>query len=87
MENLNYPAEAKAAGIQGRVTLKFTVTESGKIADVIVLRGVHPALDAEAVRVISSSPDWTPGMSKGTKVPVTFTFPVIFKIKSEEQTK
>ena len=87
MENLNYPAEAKAAGIQGRVTLKFTVTESGKIADVIVLRGVHPALDAEAVRVISSSPDWTPGMSKGTKVPVTFTFPVIFKIKGEEKTK
>lgn len=87
MDNLNYPEEAKAAGIQGRVTVQFTVTESGKVADVKVLRGVSPALDAEAVRVISSSPDWTPGTSNGKKVPVTYAFPVMFQTKSEAKSE
>lgn len=78
--NLKYPADAKAAGTQGRVTLTFTVSESGKVKDVKVLRGVDPSLDAEAVRVVSASPDWTPGQANGKKVSVTFTFPVIFQL-------
>ena len=87
VDNLNYPEEAKAAGIQGRVTVQFTVTESGKVADVKVLRGVNPTLDAEAVRVISSSPDWTPGISNGKKVPVTYAFPVMFQTKGEAKSE
>ena len=46
-----------------------------------VLRGVHPSLDAEAVRVVSSSPDWTPGQQKDQPVKVTYQFPVIFQLK------
>lgn len=78
-ENLKYPENCKAAGISGRVTLSFTVTETGKVTDVKVLRGAHEDLDKEAVRVVSSSPDWTPGMKDGKPVAVTYTFPVIFK--------
>ena len=78
-ENLQYPQAAKDADVQGRVVAQFVVGTDGKIQDVQVLRGVHPDLDAEVVRVISSSPDWTPGYVKGAPVKVSYTFPVVFK--------
>ena len=78
-EHMTYPENCKKEGIEGRVTLSFTVTETGKVTDVKVLRGVHTDLDNEAIRVISSAPDWTPGLKDGKAVPVSYTFPVIFK--------
>ena len=64
-EHLVYPEEAKSAKIQGRVTLKFTVNTDGSVSDVKILQGVNKLLDAEAVRVVSMSPDWAPGMIEG----------------------
>ena len=78
--NLKYPEEAKASKVQGRVTVTFVVDIDGSVKDVKVLRGVNELLDAEAVRVVSASPKWTPGRSKGEAVRVTYTFPVIFKL-------
>ena len=88
-ENLKYPQAAKDAGVQGRVTLQFIVYPDGKVRDTKVLRGAHPDLDAEALRVVSASPDWTPGYVKGEPVKVVYTFPVIFQLsgkKSEPKT-
>ncbi|MCQ2172406.1 MAG: M56 family metallopeptidase [Bacteroidales bacterium] len=85
--HLEYPAEARAAGKQGRVMVKFTVNEDGKVSDVSVLRGIDPALDAEAVRVVNSSPNWKPGEKDGKKVPVTYTFPVFFQLSSPNMEK
>lgn len=83
-ENLRYPKTAKDAKAQGRVVLQFTVYPDGKVQDVKVLRGVHPDLDAEALRVVSSSPDWTPDYVKGEPVKVTYTFPIIFQLRGED---
>lgn len=80
-EHLRYPRQAKDNGIQGRVTLQFTIKADGSVADVHVIRGVDPDLDKEAVRVVSNSPKWTPGMTKGKPVDVIFTFPVIFQLR------
>ena len=81
-ERLVYPKEAKDKKIEGRLVLSFVITEKGKMTDVRVLRGADPLLDSEAVRVVSSSPAWVPGKNKdGEYVPVTYTFPVIFKLK------
>ena len=80
-ENVNYPDEAKKNNISGRVTLQFTVEVDGTVADVKVLRGVNPLLDEEAIRVVSSSPQWTPGYQEGSPVRVTYTFPIIFKLQ------
>ena len=82
-ENLQYPQAAKDANVQGRVVAQFVVGNDGKVGDVKILRGVHPDLDAEVVRVISSSPDWTPGYVKGEPVKVTYTFPVVFKTRGD----
>ncbi len=78
---LRYPEEAHKNNIQGRVTLQFTVEKDGSLTGVKVLRGVNAHLDAEAIRVVSSSPKWTPGYQKGVPVRVTYVFPVIFQLK------
>jgi TonB family protein len=83
-EHKIYPEEAKKAGIQGRVTLQFTITKEGKLTDVKLLRGVHPLLDEEAIRVVKSAPQkWTPGKRKGEFVDVTYTFPVVFQLSQD----
>ena len=84
-ENLKYPKSAYEAGAQGRVTLQFTIGKDGNVGDVKVLRGCHPDLDAEAIRVVSSSPAWTPGYVKGQPVKVTYTFPVVFALRDKNK--
>ena len=80
-QRLVYPEIAKENGVQGRVTLQFTVDKDGSVKNVKVLRGVDPALDKEAVRVVSMSPKWTPGKQRDRVVPVIYTFPVIFQLR------
>ena len=80
-ERLVYPETAKENGVQGRVTLQFTVGKDGSVTNVKVLRGVDPSLDKEAVRVVSMSPKWKPGKQRDRAVPVTYTFPVIFQLR------
>ncbi len=76
--NLRYPEIAVENGISGRVFVKFAVNTEGKVVDAKVVRGVDPALDKEALRVINSSPKWDPGKQRGKPVKVQFTFPVVF---------
>lgn len=78
---LEYPEIAKENGVQGRVTLQFTVNPDGSVSNVKVLRGVDSSLDKEAVRVVSMSPKWKPGKQRDRAVKVTYTFPVIFQLR------
>ena len=80
-KRLVYPEIAKENGVQGRVTLQFTVEKDGSVTKVKVLRGVDPSLDKEAVRVVSMSPKWKPGKQRDRAVPVTYTFPVYFQLR------
>ena len=80
-KNINYPEDCKKAGIQGRVIIQFVVDKDGSIKNPKVARGVHPSLDKEALRVISSSPKWKPGKQKGEAVKVRYTIPVLFKLQ------
>lgn len=81
LDRLQYPEAAKNDGIQGRVILQFLLTEKGNVTDVKVVRGVHPLLDQEAMRVVATSPNWSPGKQKGKNVAVRYTFPVIFQLR------
>ena len=84
-QNVVYPESCRQSKIEGRVTLEFTVTETGKVADIKILKSVNDDLDREAVRVIAQSPLWTPGRDENGKVvPVKYTFPVIFKLPDSE---
>lgn len=80
-ENIKYPAIARENNIQGKVILQFTVSKSGDISDVKVLRSLHPTCDAEAIRVVNSMPRWSPGKNNGKAVNCKFTLPVNFKLE------
>ena len=80
-ENIVYPEIAKENQISGKVITQFTVEKDGSVTNVKVLRGVDEALDKEAVRVVKSSPKWTPGRQRDRAVKVTYTFPVIFQLR------
>lgn len=82
--NIRYPEEAKAEKIEGRVTLRFVVNTEGKAEAITVLRGVHPLLDAEAVRVISMLNGWKPGMQGGKAINVWYAVPVTFSLSAWE---
>lgn len=80
-KNLNYPDIALENGVSGRVYVKFIVNSKGEVGNVVVARSSgDTSLDNEAVRVISSSPKWTPGSQQGKAVRVEFLFPVLFRI-------
>lgn len=80
-QNLRYPEIAAENGISGKVYVQFAVNSKGQVVDAVVVRGVDPALDKEAVRVVMSSPKWTPGKQRGKPVKVQFTFPINFVLQ------
>ena len=83
-KNVKYPAEAEKAGIVGRVIATFVVEKDGSISNAKVVRSVHPALDAEALRLIKGMPKWTPGKENGEAVSVRFTVPISFHLQGEK---
>ena len=80
-ENQIYPETAKASGVQGRVIVSGVINTDGSLSDLRVLRGCDPSLDKEALRVISQSPKWTPGVYGGRTVRVSYTFTVYFYLR------
>lgn len=79
--NIKYPAIARENNITGRVYLTFVIDPSGSIKDLKILRGVHPAIDEEAVRVVKAMPKWKAGKQRGKAVSVQFNLPVNFSLK------
>ena len=80
-QNLRYPEIAAENGISGKVYVQFAVDSKGEVVDAVVVRGVDPALDKEAIRVVESSPKWAPGKQRGKAVKVQFTFPINFVLQ------
>jgi protein TonB len=84
--NVKYPEIARANGIQGRSLVQFVVNKDGSISDVQILRsGGDPSLDKEAVRVISSMPNWIPGKQGGKLIRVRYTVPVNFRLTGDNK--
>lgn len=79
--NIKYPVEAQKQKIEGRVTMQFVVDEEGKITSTRIIRSVDPLLDAEAIRIITSMPNWTPGKQGGKNVSVRYVLPIQFRLQ------
>ncbi len=80
-KNIRYPAEAHTNNIQGRVVVSVIINTDGKATNAQIVQGVAPSLDAEALRVATTMPDWTPGTKDGKPVNVKYTFPVVFRLQ------
>jgi protein TonB len=83
--NIQYPANAAKNKVEGRVILQFVVEKDGQIGEVKVARSVDPELDAEAVRVVKSMPNFVPGRQDGKPVAVWYTIPISFKLQGKPQ--
>jgi TonB family protein len=80
-KNIRYPEKAKKSGVQGTVFVQFVVSKTGEISDVKILRGISQECDEEAIRVVKTMPNWTPGQNEGKDVPVMFQIPIKFQNK------
>jgi protein TonB len=78
---ITYPEVAQKAGIEGRVFVQFVVDENGDVTNPTVVRGRHPLLDAEALRVIRLA-KFEPGRQRGEAVKVQMAMPIVFRLKN-----
>ena len=79
-KNIKYPTVAMEAGIQGQVVIQMVIDKNGKISNPKIVRGVSPELNAEALRIVNSMPQWIPGKQKGKNVATRFTLPIRFRL-------
>ncbi|WP_339695438.1 TonB family protein [uncultured Roseivirga sp.] len=79
-KNFKYPKNAQRMGIEGRVILTFYVAANGEISDLKVLRGISKDCDTEAIRVLSKSPRWNPGLQRGVPVKSPRMVTINFKL-------
>jgi TonB family protein len=84
---VQYPKEASDNNVQGTVTAKFIVERNGRVSNVEILDSPAPSLSAAVVSVISSSPEWTPGMEGGKAVRVVHVVPINFRLEFPEETQ
>jgi len=80
-ERVEYPEEALEENISGTVYIMFTVETDGSLGNISVMRGVHPALDLETVKVVESAPKWDYGTQRGKPVSVKFSIAIEYKPK------
>ena len=78
---LKYPQIAQENGISGKVTLTFVIERDGTLTNIQVMQSPDRSLADEAVRVLQSSPKWTPGKQRNAPVRVRYTLPVEFRIQ------
>ena len=80
--NMVFSEAARENGISGRIFVQFTIEPDGSLTNIKILRGLDPSLDQEVIRVVSSSPKWTPGKQRDKAVRVTYQFPVTFQLRN-----
>ena len=78
--HLVYPDQARLNKVAGRVYISFNVSYEGMIKDAMVISGVNPELDNEALRVVKLMPNWKPGTAAGNPVKVQYILPIDFII-------
>lgn len=78
--NAIYPKEARKQWIEGTVYVSFIIEKDGAVSTVKLVRGVHPLLDEEAMRLVGSLERWAPGTHYGKPVRVQFNMPVKFSM-------
>lgn len=84
-DHIRYPGEAIEKQLSGRVVCSFVIDKTGELHDVEILRGIHPSLNNEAMRVLRTMPRWVPGEQHGQKVAVKYAVPLTFSLKDQPQ--
>ena len=59
--NLQYPSEALAKKVRGKVAVKFTVRTDGQLDEFKIVKSLGDDCDQEVLRLVKDGPRWTPG--------------------------
>lgn len=81
LDNLTYPFDAAAEGIEGRVWVRFVIDKDGYVSDITTsgpLNGV--LLEEEAERLVKLLPKFIPGKHNGDYVNVEYFIPIDFHL-------
>jgi len=78
LSTIHYPQTAIDVGIEGRVYLEFIVRKDGSIDNIKVIKGIGGGCDEEAVKTLTNSPLWKPGIKDGVAVDSYFKLPILF---------
>lgn len=84
IDNVQYPNEAIENNEQGKVFVSFLVETDGSLTNIRIERGASASLDAEAIRLVTSMPKWTPGELNGKKVRCRCRLPINFTLDGGE---
>lgn len=76
--NLVFPEKTRHKDYKGRVTVKFVVTHTGEITQVMAINSSDKELNAEAVRVVELLPRMIPGIINGEPAAFEIEIPVYF---------
>ena len=79
---VRFPQIAQENNISGRVLLMFVIERDGSLTNIQVLQTPDSSLSDEAIRVLKSSPKWTPGKQRNQAVRVKYTLPIDFRIQN-----
>lgn len=79
--NINYPANARENGIEGKVIVSFVVQTDGSISMIELKKGIGFGCDDEALRVIAAMPKWNVGRQNGKLMAVKMVLPIYFKLQ------
>lgn len=82
-DTYQYPAQAEAQGVSGRVILTFVVERDGSLTDIKVVRDLKYGTGEEAVRVLKRAKKWTPGVQNGRPVRVQYTLPIVLNLANQ----
>ena len=74
-----YPKEAIDKGIEGRVIVSFQINPNGSVT-IRDVRGISKLLEVAAKEIFEKLPTFIPGKQGGKPVPVTFNYPINFKL-------
>lgn len=80
MSHIHYPEETIKGGKGGRVIVQFIVEKDGSVDNVTLLESFDKAAGEECLRVVKSSPKWSPGVQDGKFVRVKYVIPVQFAV-------
>lgn len=81
MSSLQYPVQAQDWDVEGKVKVKFIITETGEITNVELIDGSYAILEEEALRAAACLSGLSPATCDGKKVPTYYVLPVTFRLE------
>lgn len=82
-DTYQYPAQAEAQGVSGRVMLTFVVERDGSLTDIKIVRDLKYGTGEEAIRVLKRAKKWSPGIQNGRPVRVQYTLPIVLNLANQ----